>query len=133
MMRLEIWLYGPLAHYAGEAKQKTHAQLFLDLPNAATMRDLVERLRIPLEQKGITFINGDLTDMPGLNADLERELHDGDRIGFFHEKSMWPFQYRNGASASPELMKAMQDRGLLYTTLGDRTTSEKSEQGGSDS
>lgn len=94
------------------------------------MRDLMERLGIPLEQKGITFVNGDLTDMPGLNADLERELRDGDRVGLFHEKSMWPFQYRNGAGTSPELMQAMQRRGLLYTTLGDRATSEKSKQGG---
>jgi hypothetical protein len=29
------------------------------------MRDLVERLTLPLQEKGITFVNGDLTDMPG--------------------------------------------------------------------
>ncbi len=127
-MKLEVWLYGPLTQYAGEPKQKTHAQLFLDFPPGSKMGDLLERLRLPLEQKGITFINGNLTDMPGLRADLEYELQDGDRIGFFHEKSMWPFQHRNGASASPQLMVEMQRRGLTFSTLGNRVSSEKSEQ-----
>ncbi len=94
------------------------------------MRDLVERLHLPPELKGITFINGNLTDMPGLHADLEHKLHDGDRIGFFHEKSMWPFQYRMGASASPELMEAMQRRGVLYSTQGEQSLINQSEQGG---
>ncbi len=129
-MKLEIWLYGPLAQYAGDPEQKTHAQLFLDLPAGSKMRDLLERLHMPLEQKGITFINGDLTDMPGLHADFEHALRDGDRIGFFHEKSMWPFQYRMGASASPELMDAMQHRGVLYSTQGEQTSINRSEQGG---
>ena len=71
------------------------------------MRDLIEQLGLPLEKKGITFINAQLTDMPGLAADLKRELQDGDRIGLFHEQSMWPFQYRFGASTSPELTEAM--------------------------
>lgn len=78
------------------------------------MRDLLERLDMPLAEKGITFVNGELTDMPGLAADLELELQDGDRIGFFHQRSMWPFQYRFGASTSPELMEVMQERGFLH-------------------
>lgn len=113
MIKLEVWLYGPLAQYAPEKNASSHAQLQLELPEGTKMRDLLERLGIPLEKKGITFINAQLTDMPGLGADLERELQDGDRIGLFHERSMWPFQYRFGASASPELNEAMTQRGFL--------------------
>ncbi len=107
MIKLEIWLYGPLAEYAPGENKGSYAQLYLELPEGAKMRDLIEQLGMPLEKKGITFINAQLTDMPGLGADLERELKDGDRIGLFHERSMWPFQYRFGASTSPELQKAM--------------------------
>ena len=78
------------------------------------MRHVVDRLGLPLEKKGITFINGQLTDMPGLGADLERDLRDGDRIAFFHERSMWPFQYRFGASTGSELEEAMQKHGFLH-------------------
>jgi hypothetical protein len=52
--------------------------------------------------------------MPGLGADLERELQDEDRIAFFHERSMWPFQYRFGASTGSELEEAMKKRGFLH-------------------
>ncbi|MGQ9675938.1 MAG: hypothetical protein ACUVX1_09745 [Chloroflexota bacterium] len=71
------------------------------------MRDLVQNLGLALEEKGITFVNGQLTDLPGLAADLDRELKDGDRIGFFDRKSMWPFQYRFGANVSGDLQQAM--------------------------
>jgi putative ubiquitin-RnfH superfamily antitoxin RatB of RatAB toxin-antitoxin module len=116
MITLEVWLYGPLAQYAGELSQGSYAQLNLEMPQGAKVRDLLERLGIPQEEKGITFINAQLTDLPGLGADLDRELHDGDRVGFFHKVSAWPFQYRFGASTSPELMEAMQRRGLLRHT-----------------
>jgi putative ubiquitin-RnfH superfamily antitoxin RatB of RatAB toxin-antitoxin module len=113
MIKLEVWLYGPMAKYVHGENAGSYAQLQLELAEGTTMRDLIEQLGIPPEKKGITFINAQLTDMPGLGADLERELQDGDRIGFFHERSMWPFQYRFGASTSPELGKAMQRQGFL--------------------
>jgi len=114
MIKLEVWLYGPLAQYAGKESAGSYAQLHWEFPEGARMRDLIERLGLPLEKKGITFINAQLTDMPGLGADLEHELHDGDRIAFFHERSMWPFQYRFGASTGSELQEAMQKRGFLH-------------------
>jgi hypothetical protein len=92
MIKVEIWLYGPLAQYAPEERAGSYAQLNLELTEGSKMRDLIERLGMPLEKKGITFINAQLTDRPGRQADLERELQDGDRIGFFHERSMWLFQ-----------------------------------------
>ena len=114
MIKLEVWLYGPMAKYVHGENAGSYAQLQLELPEGATMCDLIEQLGIPPEKKGITFINAQLTDMPGLGADLERELQDGDRIGLFHERSMWPFQYRFGANTGSELTEAMQKRGFLH-------------------
>ncbi len=119
MIKVELWLYGPLARYGGEANQGSHAQMDLELSAETTMEDLLARLGLPLEEKGITFINRKLSDMPGLAADLGRELLDGDRVAIFHNKSMWPFQYRHEAPASPELQQAMrrQDQGLHHSYL----------------
>ncbi|MHB0868844.1 MAG: MoaD/ThiS family protein [Chloroflexota bacterium] len=115
MITVEVWLYGPLSQYGGERDRGSHAQLQMDLPEGSKMEDLLHRLRLPMEEKGITFINAQLTDMPGLAADLEWELRQGDRVGIFHRQSMWPFQYRHGASLSPELREAMkrQEGGAL--------------------
>jgi len=112
-MRLEVWLYGPLARYGGDANRGSHAQIHLEMAEGTRMRDLLARLGIPLEEKGITFVNGQLTDMPGLAADLDLELADGDRVGIFHTKSMWPFQYRFGATANPLLEERLRERGAL--------------------
>ena len=124
MITIEVWLYGPLARYAGEQSQGSHAQLNLDLPANTTMRDLLEQLGLPPEERGITFINGKLAALPGLDADLDISLQDGDRIGISHNKSMWPFQYRFGASQTKEVQDTFRerpDRGIrhAYTKLDD--------------
>lgn len=110
MVNLEIWLYGPLAGYAGNESRGSHARLLRTVPQGTRMVDLLARLGIPLEEKGITFVNAQLTDMPGMAADLEMKLRDGDRIGIFHRRSMWPFQYRFGASLSDRLREAIRRR-----------------------
>lgn len=107
MITVEVWLYGPLARFAGDQSRGSHAHLFLEFPEGARMADLLERLGMPLEEKGITFVNAQLTDMPGLAADLDRELQQNDRVAFFHRRSMWPFQYRHGANLSPRLQEAL--------------------------
>ena len=122
MIKIEVWLYGPLARYAGEQSQGSHAQLSLDMPADTTMRDLLEQLGLPPEERGITFINGKLAALPGLDADLDISLQDGDRIGISHNKSMWPFQYRFGASQTEEVQDTFRkrpDRGIhhAYTKL----------------
>lgn len=101
MTTVEVWLYGPLTHYAPTPSKSGYARADLTLPEGSTMRDLVRLLGIPPKEKGITFVNGDLTDMPGLDADSDLVLNDGDRIGFMHKRSMWPFQYRFLAKTSP--------------------------------
>ena len=92
---VDVWLYGPLARYGGDAAGKYHANLKVDLPPGSRIQDLLMKLALPTEERGITFINGNLSAMPGLQPDLDHGLEDGDRVAFFHLNSMWPFQYRH--------------------------------------
>jgi sulfur carrier protein ThiS len=114
---VEVWLYGPIAQYAGERSQGSYAQLMEELPSGSTLRDLLERLEIPREEKGITFVNGQLAAMPGLDTGDKTVLQDGDRVGISHRKSMWPFQYRFGANLTEELQdqfRTRSDRGIHH-------------------
>jgi len=117
-MTLEVCLYGSLAQYGSESAQSFYAQLRPTVPPGTTMRDLLASLGIPLEEKGITFVNAVLTDMPGLQADLDLVLQDGDHIGLFSPTYMWPYQYRFGVRMSPKLEEALQqhpDGGLHHS------------------
>ncbi len=117
MPSIEIWLYGPIACYAGEASQGSYAHLEIEMPEGSTVGDLISRMGIPGEERGITFVNGNLAALPGLEADLGVVLHDGDRVGISHRKSMWPMQYRFGAQITPELeetFRQRKDRGVHH-------------------
>jgi hypothetical protein len=96
-MTVDVWLYGTLACYGDEARQPSFANVKMSVPETTTLADLMERLRMPTLERGITFINGQLSAMPGLQPDLGHVLKDGDRVAFFDLKSMWPFQYRDDA------------------------------------
>jgi hypothetical protein len=114
---LDVWLYGALACYGGGTEQGSFANIQMRLPEGSTMADLLARLRMPTEERGITFINGRLSAMPGLQPDLGHMLRDGDRVGLFDLKSMWPFQYRHGAMLTDEMARAMdgeKDHGLRH-------------------
>ncbi len=113
MIKLDVWLYGALSRHVPQEGRVGHSELHLEVPEGTRMRDVLERIGLPIDEKGITFVNGQLTDLPGVGADLDLEMHDGDRVGLFDERSMWPFQYRFGASTNPALMAAMQQRGFL--------------------
>jgi len=106
-IHVDVWMYGQLARYGGEADQGSFANLMLALPIGSTVHDLLALLDMPSEARGITFINGALSAMPGLQPDLDHALQDGDRVAFFHQQSMWPFQYRFGAPAIEEMSQAM--------------------------
>ena len=117
MATIEVWLYGPLARYGGEESQGSYARLDLELPEENTIGNLMRQLGIPAEERGITFVNGNLAALPGLQADLDLILKDGDRVGIFHSRSMWPFQYRFGAHLTPQLQEVFrerQDRGIRH-------------------
>lgn len=95
-IEIDLWLYGVLARFAGSSTGGGFATIRMKLPPEATLGDLLETLGMATEERGFTFINGSLSAKPGVQADLARVLHDGDRVAFFHLKSMWPFQYRQG-------------------------------------
>jgi len=103
---VEVLLYGPLARYGGEPENAVCASRKIELPRGSRLRDVLKIVDLPSEERGVTFINGHLSAMPGLQPDLDRLLAEGDRIAFFHLKSMWPFQYRHGAALDPALQGA---------------------------
>ena len=117
-MIVDVWLYGTLARYGGKGAQGSYANLRKQLPQRGTMADLLTQLGMRTDERGITFINGQLSAMPGLQPDLGHILNDGDRVGLFDTKSMWPFQYRHGATLTDEMAHAMgvaKDHGLHHT------------------
>jgi len=115
---VDAWLYGALARYGSNEEHVSFAHRQVILLEGSTLADLLTRLRMPTEERGITFINGQLSAMPGLQPDLGHLLQHGDRVGLFDPKSMWPFQYRHGAALTEEMKQAMaeeKDHGLHHT------------------
>ena len=115
---VDTWLYGELACYGDQTTGGSYANLQVRLPSGSTVGDLLACLNMPTEVRGITFINGKLSAMPGLQPDLSHILSEGDRIAFFDPRSMWPFQYRHGVPMIGEMADAMQSshgHGLHHT------------------
>lgn len=115
---IDTWLYGPLAAYGGDPSQMVFANPQVTLPGGSTVQDLLDAIHLPTVERGITFINGELSAMPGLQPDLKRTLADRDRVALFHLKAMYPFQYRHGLPLTEEFSDAMQsskDGGLHHT------------------
>ena len=116
---VDTWLYGELAHYAGASDHGSYANIAITLADCSTVRDLLVCLNMPTEARGITFINGNLSALPGVQPDLDHILMDSDRVAFFHLRSMWPSQYRLGAAMIDELSTTLNlrtDHGLRHTT-----------------
>lgn len=119
-MIIDTWLYGDLARYGGESDQGSFANLQVILAEGCSIRDLLAQLDMLTEERGITFINGNLSAMPDVQPDLDHILMNGDRVAFFHLRSMWPSQYRLGAAIINELSTALNsrtDQGLRHTTV----------------
>lgn len=118
-INIDTWLYGELARYGGESDQGSFANLKVTLAEGSSVRDLLAKLKMPTQERGITFINGDLSAMPDVQPDLDHILMNGDRVAFFHLRSMWPSQYRLGAAMISELSTVLisrTDKGLHHTT-----------------
>ncbi|MCD4673861.1 MAG: MoaD/ThiS family protein [Anaerolineaceae bacterium] len=116
--QIDTWLYGVLARYGGEPQNRTFVNLQVALPAGGLMRDLLATLQMDTAERGITFINGDLSAMPGVQPDMDHPLKDGDRVAFFHLQSMWPFQYRHGVGMIDEMQTAIngsENIGLHHT------------------
>jgi len=118
---VNLYLYGDMARYGDKTASYGFAALQVSLPERSTIRDLLNYLGIPSEERGITFINGKLSAMPGLQPDLDYILNTNDRVAFFDLKSMWPFQYRHGAMMVDEMAQALRaaEGGGLHHTYGE--------------
>ncbi len=114
---VNVYLYGDLERYGDKATSYGFASLQLHLPKRSVIRDLLAHLRIPTEKRGITFVNGKLSAMPGLQPDLDLILNNGDRVALFDPRSMWPFQYRHGAMTTDKMAQVLsteKDKGLHH-------------------
>jgi hypothetical protein len=121
MMTIDVWLYGELAQFGGEGASPGFANLQRQLTEGSTLQDLLESIEMPTEKRGITFVNGNLSAMPGKQPDLGMKLQDGDRVGFFHLRAMWPYQYRQGAATLEALdgeLRRDEDGGLRHAYDG---------------
>lgn len=115
---IDTWLYGSLADYGGSEKKSSFAHLEVHLPEGSNISDLLSFLKMPSEARGITFINGNLSAMPGVQPDLDHTLQDQDRVAFFDPISMWPFQYRHGIAMIEEMaatMESSEDMGVHHS------------------
>ncbi len=108
-LKLEVWLYGELRKYAKTGSQIGYARVEMDVEDGFRMRDLLEVLEMPSSARGITFVSGNLSALPGFQPDLEHVFQDGDRVAMFDLRSMWPFQYRNGAAMTEAMRRAVAD------------------------
>jgi len=113
MPHINITLYGDIASHGGG---KHIASLDLELSPGAVIGTLLEEISLPPEERGYLFINSVLHDVPGLYASVNDELKDGDHVGIFSIRHMWPYQYRQGIHMSPALEAAMTESGAMKNT-----------------
>ena len=118
MPTINITLYGDIAAQGGG---KYIASLDLELPEGARMQDLFQTIGLAPEDRGYLFINAILHDMPGLYASKEVPLKEGDHVGIFSIRHMWPYQYRDGIRLSDDLKKAMKEHGEMRNTYRENT------------
>ena len=89
---VHVWLYGDLARYGGQTNHGSYANPIIRLPANSTIRDLLAKLEMHTEERGITFINGDMTSKPNVQPDLDYPLKNDDRVAFFDLRGRWTFQ-----------------------------------------
>lgn len=73
-MRIEVRLFASLSRFLPE--KTGHNACVLETEEGLTVRDLLERLKVPLDTVKIVFVNGVRTDQTAA-------LEDGDRVGVF--------------------------------------------------
>jgi hypothetical protein len=110
-IQVNVNLYGAIARF-GNGKHV--AQLKVELEPGTYKSDLLKKLGIPESERGYTFINAVLCDVPGLVTESDEPLKDGDHIGIFSVDRLWPYQYRDGIRMSVGLKKAMEQHGAMH-------------------
>lgn len=74
-MQVELRLFASLAHYMPKHGADAFSNT-LEVDEGTTIRGLLERFRVPLEQVRIIFLNG-------IHASGDEILKHGDRVGVF--------------------------------------------------
>jgi len=74
-MKVELRLYASLAKFSGHA-QDAAAAVPVEVSAGSSIRQLLERLDVPIEKIKLVFRNG-------RRSDLDDIVKDGDRIGVF--------------------------------------------------
>lgn len=118
MPTINITLYGDIASHGGG---RHIASLDLELPAGAILDDLLQTIGLDPEDRGYLFINAVLHDMPGLYASKKVSLQEGDHVGIFSIRHMWPYQYRDGIRLSDDLKEAMKEHGEMRNTYREKT------------
>ena len=116
MPTINVTLYGDIAHYGSG---KHIAIMDLDLPDGAVIDTLLQEISLPSTERGYLFVNAVLFDAPGLYASKDELLQNGDHIGIFSIRHMWPYQYRDGIHMSEALQIAMEESGEMKNTYRD--------------
>jgi molybdopterin converting factor small subunit len=73
-MVVTVKLFASLSRFAPGGLPGTPFEL--EIPPSTSLRQLADRLSIPVEEMKVAFVNG-------LICDLEQSLKSGDEIGFF--------------------------------------------------
>ena len=73
-MRVHVKLFATLSRFSPGGLPGTPFEA--EVPEGATLRDLADQLKIPLEETRITFVNGIIQPM-------DWALHPGDQVGIF--------------------------------------------------
>jgi len=110
---INVTLYGDIAHYGSG---KHIATMDLDLPDGAVIDTLLQEISLPPAERGYLFVNAVLYDAPGLYASKDEVLHNGEHVGIFSIRHMWPYQYRDGIRISDSLKAAMEESGPMRNT-----------------
>lgn len=110
-IRVDLALYGEIAAKAGGVLV---AQRMIELPAGACVGDLLDQIGLADAERGYVFINAVLCDMPGLNAARSEPLHQGDHIGIFSTRHIWPYQYRDGVHMSERLRAVLSQVGAMH-------------------
>jgi hypothetical protein len=112
-IQVDLALYGDIAAKAGGVFV---AQKKIDLPCGACVGDLLDQIGLADADRGYLFINSVLCDMPGLNVARLEPLNEGDHIGIFSTRHMWPYQYRDGVRMSENLRAVLSQVGAMHHT-----------------
>jgi molybdopterin converting factor small subunit len=73
-MQVTVKLYATLTRYGPGERAGT--PFAIELPDHATLRQLIEQLNIPAEETKVMFVNGIIQEFDSI-------LEDGDEVGIF--------------------------------------------------